>query len=142
MAKGRINNMNNKKTISIIFPVHNEEENLPIIHKKVKDLWKNLDHKYKYEIIFVDDGSTDGSWKAIKKIKGIDKKIKGLHFSRNFGHQSAIEAGLQKARGEAIVMLDADGQHPVRVINNLIKKWEDGYAIINTIRKDDISTSM
>lgn len=128
--------MVNKKIISIVFPVHNEEKNLPIIHGQVKNLWKELSRKYTYEIIFVDDGSTDDSWQVIKKIKHVDKNIYGIHFSRNFGHQAAIEAGLLQTNGAAVVMLDADGQHPVKFIQNLIKKWENGYEIVNTVRKD------
>lgn len=133
--------MADKKTVSILFPVHNEEKNLPIIHGQVRELWQELGEKYKYEIVFVDDGSSDGSWEVIEKLGRIDKSVHGVRFSRNFGHQAAIEAGLKTVKGAAVVMLDADGQHPVKFIKNLLKEWENGYMIVNTIRKDSDDVS-
>jgi dolichol-phosphate mannosyltransferase len=125
--------MTNKKTISIVVPSHNEEKNVVLMHKEIVKVWKSQ-MSYNYEIIYIDDGSQDKTWEEIKKISHEDSNVRGITFSRNFGHQAAIEAGLKKAKGEAVIMMDADLQHPAYLIPTLIKKWEEGYEIVNTKR--------
>lgn len=129
------------KKISIIIPAYNEEKSIPIIYNDLVNLWKDL-RKFDYEIIFIDDGSIDNSWREITKIAKINKNVKGIGFSRNFGHQAAIEAGLKTTKGEAVIMLDCDGQHPVELIKKMLEKWRSGVMIVNTIRMDHGNVSL
>ena len=130
------------RKITILFPIYNEEKNIPIVYQSVLNLWqKEFEQKYELEIVFVNDGSKDVSWEVIKDLAAFDKRVSGVNFSRNFGHQSAIEAGLNIAKGDAVVMLDSDGQHPVSFISNLIAEWEKGAQIVNTVRKDTENAS-
>lgn len=108
-----------KKLISVIIPIYNEEENIPVLMTEFRKVFSALPN-YRVEFIFVNDGSTDNSWQKIEKLAQ-DKKIRGISFSRNFGHQAAIEAGLKAARGEAVIMMDGDLQHPPAIIPELIK---------------------
>ena len=126
------------KKISIILPCHNEEMNIPFI---VKSILQNL-QKSTYEIILVDDGSTDSTWKIIVNLSAKDKEIKGIKLSRNFGHQAALEAGLKLSSGKAIIMMDCDAQHPAEIIPKLIDKWEEGYDIVNTKRIDSADVGL
>lgn len=119
--------------ISIIVPVYNEEENIHEFYKRTTKVLDNLQQPY--EIIFIDDGSTDSSFEKINKIYGNDKRIKIIQFSRNFGHQIALTAGIDYASGDAVIMMDADLQHPPELIPELIKKWKEGYDIVYTIRE-------
>ena len=116
--------------LSIVIPAFNEEKNIEFIYNKIKDSLTKL----KFELIFVDDGSTDNTFKEIKKISENDKKVKGVSFSRNFGHQIAILAGLKETKGDVIIMMDADGQHPAEIIPELNSKYKEGYDIVNTRR--------
>jgi dolichol-phosphate mannosyltransferase len=122
-----------KKTVSIIIPVHNEEENIPLVYKETKKIISSL--KYNFEIIFVNDGSSDSSWKQIKTLSGVDKNVKGINFSRNFGHPAALQAGLENALGDAVISMDGDLQHPPKIIKEMLVKWETGAQIVNTVRK-------
>lgn len=119
------------KLISIIIPVLNEEENLPILYERVR---KNL-KGFKYEIIFVNDGSYDQSQKVIEKIISGDKSVKLINLSRNFGHQIAISCGIDYAQGDAAVIIDADLQDPPEVIPAMIKKWQEGFDVVYAVRK-------
>jgi len=121
------------RKISVVIPVYNEEGNISEIYSRIKKL-KDL-NRYDYEIIFVDDGSVDNTPLIIKEIGQIDKKVKLVSFSRNFGHQVAISAGLRFASGDAIITLDADLQHPPELIPLMIGEWEKGYKIVYTIRE-------
>ena len=123
-----------KQLISIILPFYNEERNVSLIYEQILKNITNLEDKYFFEIICVDDGSRDKTWEKISEISKEDKRIKGIRFSRNFGHQYAIEAGLKEAKGEAVIMLDSDLQHPPEIIPILIKKWKEGFDIVNTKR--------
>jgi dolichol-phosphate mannosyltransferase len=120
-------------------PTYNEEKNIPLLHaelEKISDKYPSYD----WEMIFVNDGSRDHSEQEIEKLAQTDKRAKGIFFSRNFGHQSALEAGLKMAQGDAVIMMDADLQHPPAVIPQLIEKWQEGFDIVNTKRlktKDD-----
>ena len=116
--------------ISVVAPAHNEEESLPTFVEKVTAQLASIDH----EIIIVDDGSTDRTWATIHRLKEQYPSVRGLRFTRNFGHQSAILAGLSESRGRAVIMMDSDGQHPESLIPELIKGWEDGYDVVQAVR--------
>ncbi len=129
----------NKFKISVVIPTFNEEGNIEILIKK---LLRVLGVYYDYEILFVDDGSHDKSLELIKRAQLKNKKIKFLSFSRNFGHQSALRAGLDYAEGDCVVSLDADLQHPIELIPKMIKKWQEGYDVVFTVRQEDHSLSI
>jgi polyisoprenyl-phosphate glycosyltransferase len=118
------------KLISIIVPVYNEEEVVVQFYARLKE---NL--KDNYEIIFIDDGSADQTLNLIKDIANNDQKVKILSFSRNFGHQFAITAGIDHCEGDAAIIIDADLQDPPEVIPEMIKKWKDGYNVVFAVRK-------
>lgn len=125
--------MKNKKTLSIIIPCYNEAVNITHTINKIVEQINKL--PLNYELLFIDDGSTDNTKKILSSLNKKNPKIKTISFSKNFGHQAAIIAGLQYAKGDAVIMMDADMQHPPEVIPKMIEKWEQGYEIINTIRK-------
>jgi glycosyltransferase involved in cell wall biosynthesis len=116
--------------ISVVAPAHNEEESLPAFVQKVSLQLSDTDH----EIIIVDDGSTDRTWATIHRLKEQYPSVRGVRFTRNFGHQSAILAGLAEARGSAVIMMDSDGQHPESLIPELIKQWSEGYDVVQAVR--------
>lgn len=118
--------------LSIVIPSFNEEGNISLLYSQIEDAVGNLD----YECIFVDDGSSDHTFDEIKKLAAKDPRVHGISFSRNFGHQTALSAGLQAAKGDLVVMMDADGQHPPAVINELLKEQKKGFEIVNTQRLD------
>ena len=118
--------------ISIIVPVLNEEKNIAILCKELKA--SLVSQNVNYEIIIVDDGSVDDTWGNIKQLSIDNPRIQGLKLTRNFGHQNALVAGLHAARGQAIITMDADLQHPPELIPILINYWEKGYKVVNTIR--------
>ena len=117
--------------ISIIIPVLNEEKNISILYERIR---KNL-KGFKYEIIFVNDGSNDYSQKAIEKLINNDKNIKLINLSRNFGHQIAISCGIDYAQGDAAIIIDADLQDPPEIIPQMIKKWQEGFDVVYAVRK-------
>ncbi|MEO5690813.1 MAG: glycosyltransferase family 2 protein [Candidatus Saccharimonadales bacterium] len=121
-----------KKLLSIVLPSYNEERNVPLVYTEIL---KSIDTaKFQYEIIFINDGSSDDTWEVIKQLSIKDAHVRGINFSRNFGHAVALEAGLVNAKGDVIVMMDADLQHPPELIQQLIKKYDEGYDIVNTVR--------
>lgn len=120
-----------KKLISIIVPCFNEQEVFAETYKRLTETFKSLDsNKYDYEIIFVNDGSKDNTLQMINEKVSSDPHIKGINFSRNFGHQIAITAGLDNCKGDAAVVIDADLQDPPHIILEMVKKWEEGYDVI------------
>lgn len=124
-----------RKIISIVIPAYNETENVPAIAGKISALFRSLPF-YSYEIIFVADGCTD---KTIEMIKHLchRKNIFYIELSRNFGHQLAVKAGLDHAKGDCVISMDCDQQHPIELIPALLSKWEEGYEVVYTIRKED-----
>lgn len=120
------------KQVSIVIPSFNEEGNVEIICNKLI----NLIGKNDLEIIFVDDGSTDNTLLNIKRLAKKYSCVKYLSFSRNFGHQSALKAGLDYSRGDCVVSIDCDLQHPPELIIKMIEKWKKGYDIVYTVRDD------
>ncbi len=124
---------NTNKRISIIVPIFNEEL---IIRDFYSEVIKNLkDIAYDYEIIFVNDGSKDSSLEILKELYDQDKKVKVVNFSRNFGHQIAISAGIRYAAGDAAIIMDADLQDPPAIVLDLLKKWEEGFDVVYAVRK-------
>lgn len=119
---------------SIVVPCYNEEEVIEYTYKRLKEVMENI--KDNYEIIFVNDGSSDATEQLISKICKKDKMIKLINFSRNFGHQTAISAGLRNASGEAIIITDADLQDPPELIYEMIEKWKEGYDVVYGKRKN------
>ena len=123
----------NKMMISVVIPAYNEAGNIRVVAQKITD---QLENTGSFEIIFVDDGSTDSTLEEIKDISKNDKSVKYISFSRNFGHQKALKAGLDHAIGDCVISMDADLQHPPELIGELIAKWREGYDVVYTIRKD------
>lgn len=117
------------KKISMVIPMYYEEKVADECYKRVKENLEKLSN-YTYEIIFVNDGSKDKTLEIIEKIAQKDEKVKIISFSRNFGHQAAVTAGLKEVTGDAIVIIDADLQDPPELIGEMIKKWEEGYEVI------------
>ncbi len=131
--------MNDKKDflLSLVIPLLNEEDNILHLYEEIK---KEIE-PFSAEIIFVDDGSNDSSLEKIKHLSVKDKSVKFLSFSRNFGHQNALKAGIDFSRGNCVITMDADLQHPPKLIPELIEKWKEGYDVVYTIRKYDKKTS-
>ncbi len=121
--------------ISLIIPAYNEEGNIKPIYDKVKKVLKDIN--YDYEIIFINDGSTDDTEKNILDIKKEDEKVQLIPFTRNFGHMAALIAGYNNCSGDAAITMDCDLQHPPELIKDLIRNWEKGFEIVHTKRKDN-----
>jgi polyisoprenyl-phosphate glycosyltransferase len=120
--------------ISIIIPAYNEEGNVLPIYNKISEILSPINCAY--EIIFVNDGSTDKTEKSILQIIENDKNVKLISFSRNFGHMAALIAGYQYCDGDAAITMDCDLQHPPELIIELLKGWKNNFEIVNTIRID------
>jgi glycosyltransferase involved in cell wall biosynthesis len=113
---------------SIVAPVLNEEETLPHFYERVVKVMSALGEPF--EIVFINDGSTDGSYQLMQDMHQRDERVRAVNFSRNFGHQIAISAGLDYARGQAIIIMDADLQDPPEVIPDLIARWKAGAEVV------------
>ena len=123
------------KKISFVIPMYYEEEVADECYRRVKKVCDSLKDKYDYEIIFVNDGSKDKTLSILEKIAEEDKNVKVISFSRNFGHQAAVTAGLKYVTGDAIIIMDADLQDPPELVPDMLKKWEEGYEVIYGKRK-------
>jgi dolichol-phosphate mannosyltransferase len=123
-----------KITYSIIAPIYNEIDNLSELHRRIKEVMDSSGEAW--ELILVDDGSTDGSTDKIRELAKADKRVRPVIFARNFGHQVAITAGWDYARGDAVVIIDADLQDPPEVILELAKKWKEGYEVVYAVRAE------
>ena len=129
--------MDKKKKISIILCCYNESVNIPIIYEAILSNIKLLENKYDFEIIFVNDESSDLTEEAIEKICRSNPSVFYIEFSRNFGHQNALKAGLDYSSGDCIISMDSDMQHPPHIILQFLEKWEEGYDIVYTRRMVD-----
>jgi len=123
-----------KIVYSIVAPIYNEVDNLPVLHQRVKKVMDSTGESW--ELVLVDDGSTDGSTDVIRELAKEDKHVRPVIFARNFGHQIAITAGWDYARGEAVVIIDADLQDPPEVILDLVNKWKEGYEVVYAVRAE------
>lgn len=121
------------KKISFVVPVFNEEENIREFHRRLTQVMAPL--PYDYEILFIDDGSKDRTSQLIRELAEKDPHVQGYVFARNFGHQLALTCGLDQSTGDAVISMDGDLQHPPEMVPELLKKWEEGYEIVQTVRK-------
>jgi len=132
--------MTTKPKYSFIVPAYNEEANINILHNRIEAIMKKISDSW--EIIFINDGSKDNTLHLLKELVNKSKKVKYIDFSRNFGHQAALSAGLKHANGEAIISLDCDLQDPPETILLMINKWKEGFHIVyarrQNFRKDSL----
>ena len=126
--------MNDKQLISVVVPVFNEIDVVDVCYTRLTKVMQSLDG-FDYEIIFVDDGSSDATHERLLGFQQDDSHLKIIKFSRNFGHQIAITAGMDEARGAAVVIIDADLQDPPEVIPEMVRKWAEGYDVVYGVRK-------
>ncbi len=120
--------------LSVVVPLLNEEGSIDELFRRVADVIENR-IGVSFEIVFVDDGSTDRSWALIHALHTRDRRARGLRFSRNFGHQYAVKAGLDYAAGQAVISMDCDLQHPPVLIEALYEQWREGYQIVTTVKE-------
>ena len=121
------------KKVSFVVPVYNEESNLKEFHKRMTAVMAAL--TYDYEIIFVDDGSSDTSPILLQELADQDNHVEAYLLSRNYGHQLALTCGLDHAEGDAVITMDGDLQHPPEMVPEMLANWEKGFQIVQTIRK-------
>ncbi len=121
-------------TFSIIAPVYNESKSLPELYRRVKEVMDSTGEPW--ELLLVDDGSTDGSTELMRELNRQDSRVRPVIFSRNFGHQIAVTAGLDYALGQAVTIIDSDLQDPPEVILDLIARWREGYEVVFAIRTE------
>jgi len=120
--------------LTIIAPIFNEIDNLPELYRRVKETMDSTGEAW--ELVLVDDGSSDGSTDAILKLAQQDARVRPVVFARNFGHQIAVTAGLDYSRGKAVVIIDADLQDPPEMILDLVAKWREGYQVVFAVRAE------
>jgi len=119
---------------SIIAPIYNEIGNLEELYKRLRDVMESVGESW--ELLLIDDGSTDGSTEVIRQLAQEDECVRPVIFARNFGHQLAVTAGLDYSRGQAVVIIDADLQDPPEVILDMIAKWRAGYEVVYAVRAE------
>ena len=123
-----------KITYSIVAPIYNEKDNISELYRRVSEVMDSTHESW--ELILVDDGSTDGSTEMIRELGRKHKHVRPIIFARNFGHQIAITAGWDYARGDAVVIIDADLQDPPELILEMAKKWREGYEVVYAVRAE------
>ena len=126
-------------TFSFVAPVFNEQDGLEAFHQRLSAVAKKLSEPY--EIVLVNDGSTDNTDQVLRRLVQSDPAVKVVEFSRNFGHQLAVTAGYDHARGRAVITLDADCQHPPELIPDLVARWREGFEVVCTVRRDTVGIS-
>lgn len=121
-------------TLTVVLPCHNEEPNLRPLLDRLLPVLDSLDLRA-WELVFIDDGSTDGTAALLDDLAAAHPGVRAIHFSRNFGHQAALSAGLDAATGDAVVLMDADLQDPPEVIPRLVERWREGFDVVYAIRQ-------
>lgn len=124
-----------RKSVCIVIPAYNEEGNLIAIAAAVDEEMAAL--PYDYQLLFVDDGSTDSTPDLLKRLGAQKSHIRYLRLSRNYGHQAALKAGIDHSEADAVITMDSDGQHPPALLGTLLRHWEEGNEVVYTLRKDD-----
>ena len=120
-------------TLSVILPSYNEEKMIPKTAETITALLRR--ENISYQLVFVDDGSKDGTWREIERVASKDEHITGVHFSRNFGKESAIFAGLASAKGDCCAVMDCDLQHPPQALVQMYRLWEQGYEVVEGVKR-------
>ena len=120
--------------LSVVVPAYNEELMISQVCRKVRDIL--TESRIAYELLFVDDGSKDRTWDEIVKASENDRHVRGVRFSRNFGKEAAVSAGLSEAQGDCAAVMDCDLQHPVETLVTMYRKWEEGYEVVEGIKSD------
>ncbi len=124
-----------RPTLSLVLPIYNEEQVIPELDKRLKSFLSGvLDVGGSWEVIFVNDGSVDASPRLLDQLAANEARYRVVHFARNFGHQAAITAGLDRAEGDAVVIMDADLQDPPEVVSDMLEKWREGYDVVYGVR--------
>ncbi len=123
-----------KIAFSVVAPIFNEQENLPELYRRVRDVMAQT--RKPWELVLVDDGSSDRSSEIIRALAKKDKRVRPVIFARNFGHQVAVTAGLDYSRGDAVVIIDSDLQDPPELIFEMAKKWQEGYEVVFAVRAE------
>jgi len=126
--------------ISFVIPVFNEDKVIPAFYEELAGALATMD--FESEIIFVDDGSEDNTWTLLNQLRLQDNRIKLICLSRNFGHQAALLAGIENAKGQCVITMDGDLEHPPELIPVLVKKWRQGAKIVNTRRRSSAKLSV
>lgn len=124
------------KKISIVIPCYNEEEVLTMFYEEIMKVIEKINNEYSYELIFINDGSKDNTLNILKTLQAKNQNTEIINFSRNFGKESAIYAGLSNSTGDLVVLMDADLQHPPIAILEMLKEIKNGYDVVATKRKD------
>lgn len=124
-----------KKLISFVIPIYNEQAGLTSLYRELLSIWQRLNEHYDFELLFVNDGSTDNSGEELAKMSARDNRIKVIDFSRNFGKEIAISAGIERATGNAVIIMDGDLQHPPALLPDFLAKWEQGAEVVIGVRK-------
>lgn len=119
--------------LSVVVPCYNEEEALPLLYKRLKQVVPRLTSRY--EFVFSNDGSRDRTLEVIERLVEQDHHVRGINLSRNFGHQACLTAGLDVARGDVVVMMDADLQDPPELIPKMLQRWQDGADVVYAVRR-------
>jgi polyisoprenyl-phosphate glycosyltransferase len=134
MEETRVSYEDDMPTISFVFPVHNEADNVPILYEEIRAVCEQS--RVEYELVFVNDGSTDRSLEIIKTLREQDPCVHFVSLSRNFGHQAALFAGMAHATGDAVITMDADLQHPPSLVPQMIALWRNGVEVVYTTKRD------
>lgn len=124
-----------KKLVSYVFPIYNEEGNIPLLYETLTALLKEREKQYDFEIVFVNDGSQDNSLSLLNDLQKSDDRVVVINFARNFGHQIAVTAGIEHTNGDAVIIMDSDMQDPPKVSFDLIDKWAEGYDVVYAQRR-------
>jgi len=119
--------------LSIVIPCYNAADNVGELHRRLSEICPPLAEDY--ELIFVDDGSRDGTLEKLRELVEADRHVRAVSFSRNFGHQAALSAGMDHASGRAVVVMDADLQHPPELLGKFMEKWREGYEVVYAYRE-------
>jgi glycosyltransferase involved in cell wall biosynthesis len=122
-------------SISLVIPCLNEQENVPALFERIR---AELQGRESFEVIFVDDGSTDSTLEVLRDLASKHPELRYVSLSRNFGHQQALKAGLDRASGDCVIMMDADLQHPPALLRQLIDTWRQGFDIVYTVRQANL----
>jgi glycosyltransferase involved in cell wall biosynthesis len=129
-----------RSRVSVLLPVVNESECLGQVVYQINDQFTGL--PYALQIVIVDDGSTDGTWAIVERMAEQDARVGGISFSRNFGKEAAIAAGLEKCNGDCVILMDSDLQHPPELIPKMISRWEEGYQIVHGVKAERTGESL